>query len=383
MFDRLTALTARVLKVPVALVSLVDEQRQFFKSLCGLPEPYATARETPLSHSFCQHVVATEQPLVVNDAREHSLVKDNLAIRDLGVIAYAGMPVRDENGVCLGALCAIDGVPREWSEEQLGTLQALAAQVSAEFALRAQALRLGHDIVAMEAAEERRHQMARLDRHDLRTPLNALVLSLGAVAYSGPVNAEQAECLAAAKRNCDAVLRLVDHMLDISKIDHRGDGALEREACGVTDLIDRAFEQVFSLAQSHEVRIEVSEADGLPEVLADRDKIVRVLVNLLGNALKYTPAGSRIVVTARKSRSEDGAATVDFVVSDNGAGIPATDLQRVFEEGVRLHNEVPSRISTGLGLTFCQRVVEAHGGEIRVENEAEGGARFIFSLPVA
>jgi GAF domain-containing protein len=93
-------------------VSLVDADRQFFKSALGLPEPWATRRETPLSHSFCQHVVATGAPLRVEDARDHSLVCDNLAIPELGVVAYLGMPLATADGQVLGSLCAIDTEPR-------------------------------------------------------------------------------------------------------------------------------------------------------------------------------------------------------------------------------------------------------------------------------
>jgi hypothetical protein len=88
-FDRLARLAAHVLNAPVALVSLVDSDRQFFKSCLGLPEPWASRRESPLTHSFCQHAVASREPLIVVDAREHALLRDNLAIRDMGVIAYA------------------------------------------------------------------------------------------------------------------------------------------------------------------------------------------------------------------------------------------------------------------------------------------------------
>src|SRR5215204_4594894 len=82
-FDRLTRLATRTLKAPVSLVTLVDRNRQFFKSQIGLPEPWASLRETPLSHSFCQHVVNTNQPLIISDARQHPLVFTNLAIPDL------------------------------------------------------------------------------------------------------------------------------------------------------------------------------------------------------------------------------------------------------------------------------------------------------------
>ena len=101
---------------PVALVSLVDADRQFFKSCLGLPEPWASARETPLSHSFCQHAVARREPLVVDDAREHEVLRDNPAIRDMGVVAYAGIPLIDAAGHALGTLCVIDSQPRHWTK---------------------------------------------------------------------------------------------------------------------------------------------------------------------------------------------------------------------------------------------------------------------------
>ena len=93
------------LGVPVALVSLVQAERQVFPGMVGLPAPFAGSRATPLSHSFCQHVVETAQPLVIADARTHPLVRRNLAVVDLGVVAYAGMPLTDGGGLVLGSLC--------------------------------------------------------------------------------------------------------------------------------------------------------------------------------------------------------------------------------------------------------------------------------------
>ena len=134
-FDRLTRLTSSVLNVPVALVSLVDSDRQFFKSCLGLPQPWAAQRQTPLSHSFCQHVVESRQALVVSDAREHPLLRNNPAIRDLGIIAYAGAPLISPNGQVLGTLCAIDHQPRHWTTEQVEILSNLAGSVLSEIQL--------------------------------------------------------------------------------------------------------------------------------------------------------------------------------------------------------------------------------------------------------
>jgi GAF domain-containing protein len=134
-FDRLARLASQVLNAPVALVSLVDADRQFFKSCLGLPEPWASEREAPLTHSFCQHAVASREPLLVDDAREHELLCDNLAIRDMGVIAYAGIPLIDPDGHAFGTLCVIDSRPRHWTTHQVQLLSDLAASVVTEIGL--------------------------------------------------------------------------------------------------------------------------------------------------------------------------------------------------------------------------------------------------------
>ena len=129
-FDRLTRIASRVLHAPVALVSLVDRDRQFFKSCLGLPEPWGQERETPLSHSFCQHVVISRRPLVIRDAREHPDLRDSLAIPDLGVVAYLGVPLITRSGEALGSLCVIDNRPRDWTAEEIALVTELADAVS-------------------------------------------------------------------------------------------------------------------------------------------------------------------------------------------------------------------------------------------------------------
>jgi CheY-like chemotaxis protein len=130
-FDRLTRLASSLVGAPTALVTLVDRDRQFFKSQVGLGEPWASERQTRLSHSFCQWVVSANEELVVRDATEHPVLRSNLAIRHLGVIAYAGVPLAAGDGQPIGSFCAIDSTPREWTREDLKTLADLAAVTQA------------------------------------------------------------------------------------------------------------------------------------------------------------------------------------------------------------------------------------------------------------
>jgi serine phosphatase RsbU (regulator of sigma subunit) len=129
-FDRLTRLAARVLRAPISLVSLVDDRRQFFKSAEGLE-----LRETPLSHSFCQHVVQTGVAMVVDDASTDPRVATNLAVKELHVQAYAGVPLRSASGQVFGSFCVIDTVPRTWTADEIEVLQEMAGSVMTEIEL--------------------------------------------------------------------------------------------------------------------------------------------------------------------------------------------------------------------------------------------------------
>ena len=181
-FDRLTHLAARILNAPVALVSLVTDERQCFVSAIGLPEPWATTRTIPLSHSFCQYTVATQAPFIVDDAYHHPLVKDNLAIEDLGVVAYAGIPLMSADQAVLGALSVIDHVPRTWTDQEITLLTDLAAAVESELALHRELAARTRAEQSLQAREMdlrlilehvQDHAIVKLDRDGLVTSWNS------------------------------------------------------------------------------------------------------------------------------------------------------------------------------------------------------------------
>ena len=169
-FDRITGLVSRLLHAPVALVSLVDTDRQFFKSSVGLSEPLASARQTPLSHSFCQHVVSSAAPLIVGDARKHPVVRDNPAVTELGVTAYLGVPLTTPAGHVLGSLCAIDTKPRRWSATDIAVMKDMAAIVMREVAL--------HREIAQRKSAEAQQQVLIAELHHRVKNTLAVVQSL-------------------------------------------------------------------------------------------------------------------------------------------------------------------------------------------------------------
>lgn len=135
-FERFARVAQRHLGVPLALVSLVSQEGQVYPGAAGLPPDIDESRHTPLTHSFCKYVVADRSPLIVDDARRVALLKDNPAIPELDVIAYAGYPLLDDTNAVVGSMCVIDHVPRRWTADELALLEDLAAACSSELRLR-------------------------------------------------------------------------------------------------------------------------------------------------------------------------------------------------------------------------------------------------------
>ncbi|MFD7554329.1 SpoIIE family protein phosphatase [Streptomyces sp. NPDC059835] len=181
--DRFARLVARLLHVPVAFVSLAEDGRQILPGMIGLPEPWAGRRALPPSHSPCRHVVASGEPLVLADVRADDRLRPSPAIADLGVVAYAGMPLTDGDGLVLGSLCAIDHEPRTWEAGELADLEDLAAACSAELCLRILSAhrRSAQKVleVARASAEQARSEAERLE-HEAQTGLDHAELLLKA-----------------------------------------------------------------------------------------------------------------------------------------------------------------------------------------------------------
>ena len=161
-FDRYTRTLARVLGVTTAMVTLVDDRRQFVKSQVGLAEPWAQRRETPLSHSFCRFAVESDAPFVVGDARTDARVQGSPAVEELEAVAYAGVPLHAPDGTPIGALCALSSSPRRWSADDLLVVQELAEAVN--------------ELIAVRAAAERRRAAVLALSHQLRSSLTGLLL---------------------------------------------------------------------------------------------------------------------------------------------------------------------------------------------------------------
>ncbi|MGC4074909.1 MAG: GAF domain-containing sensor histidine kinase [Nibricoccus sp.] len=375
-FDRLTSFAATALDVPLSLITLVARDRQFFKSQYGMADP--RTREGPLSHSFCKHVVRSGDPLIVEDARLHAVLKTNPAVKELPVIAYAGVPLINSEGYCLGSLCAVDHKPRKWSSNDVGLLRGLAAQTMTEIELRRRNRQIGEKLESVHRQEIDRQTMVRLTIHDLRTPLSSLMLSMDMISSLGALSVQQRDMLTLSQRSAQVLKTLVDDLLDYEAIGQTGVEALSYQNCDPYALCSSAMDQVRSLATSKRIALEKQLDLELPSFEGDQRKLSRVLVNLLGNAIKFTPTGGFVRLNASAGESPK---TICFRITDTGIGFDPKHAKAIFEAGVRLDKNASTQQSTGFGLAFCKRVIDAHSGRIEVNSEPGKGSSFMVTLP--
>lgn len=361
-FDRLTRMAAQALRAPVALVSLVDDGRQFFKSAVGLSQPLATERQTPLSHSYCQHVVTSGQPLVVADAREHPLLHDNPAIEDYEAIAYCGMPLVDREGRVLGTLCAIDDKPRAWTDEEVSALQDIVRSVIAEVHLRLVSVELADANAALQ-------EFIAVASHDLRNPLSTILGFARFLAEDDLSDEERVEFAQIILNEGRRANRLVSDLLELSKLEV---GALrpQRQLIGLGTAVAEAMAGIEPDGVHPDV-VEVDVPDGLA-VVADGDHLHRVICNLLQNAMAY--GAPPISIRARRQ-----GAVVELEVADRGRGVAPEFVPRLFDKFSR--SDYSRSEGTGLGLAITAGLVIANGGLIRYEDNRPRGAKFVVEMP--
>jgi CheY-like chemotaxis protein len=234
----------------------------------------------------------------------------------------------------------------------------------------------------LQDSESLRDSLTSMIVHDLRTPLTSFLAGLQTIELLGELNHRQQEFLGIAISGGHTLLGMINDLLDISKLES-GSLLLDCQPLAVTEVVQCALHQVTSLAEQKSLKVTSDIAADLPPLHADEVKLGRTLVNLLGNAVKFTPMDGAVTISVRGhegSASEDGLL---FAISDTGAGIPAEAFERIFEKFGQVETrQAGHAASTGLGLTFCKMVVEAHGGRIWVESEPGRGSTFSFIIPV-
>ncbi len=370
-FDRITRIVSETLDVPIALVSLIDRERQWFKSKQGLD-----VSETDRRLAFCAHAILGDELFEVPNALEEERFYDNpLVANEPSIRFYAGVPLRTPDGLNMGTLCAIDRVPRELTEQQRSLLEDLAKIVIDQMELRV-AIK-----TALKAADIETRANALKDEfisnvtHELRTPLTSITGSLRLIngGAMGAIPEKLVDPLLIADRNAASLHGLINELLDIQKLGS-GHMAYDIEPVLISQLIDEACQNIQSSGIERNIKIRFSPL-GDAVIAADPKRIHQVMANILSNAIKHSPNGGEIDVSL-----EVFDAFVTISVSDQGAGVPEGFVPSLFDKFTQA-NRKTDMSGTGLGLSICKTIVDAHQGNIRIDTRVESGAKFLVELP--
>ncbi len=383
-FDDITFLASFICDVPIALITLVDEERQWFKSVIGLKE-----KETSRDVSFCAHAILDprnifEIPDALNDER---FATNPFVTEDPNIRFYAGAPLVTDHGYAIGTLCVIDRVPRTLDARQKNALSALRRRVTAELALRkanAQLEEAGRQLQAqnqeLARLNEEKNRMLGMAAHDLRNPIGVIstyssMLLDDAVLMSADERKELLQEISASSKH---MLRLVSDFLDVAKIE-AGVIRLQREPVDLVALAAHLVALNRLVAGKKSIALEF--VPGIERAMAqvDASRVEQVLNNLLTNAVKFSPAQS----TIRVILTEEGEG-MRIAVRDEGRGIPREKLALLFQPFSAAQSRgTEGEAGTGLGLAIARKIVEAHGGALRVESDVGTGSTFSFWLPRA
>jgi len=375
-FDDLTRLAARLCDTPIALVSLVDEHRQWFKSRVGLD-----ATETPRSQAFCGYTILGDRPLVITDAARDPRTADNpLVTEQPGIGFYAGVPLRLDSGHALGSLCVIDVRPRDISPRQIDDLTALGLQAARQLELHRTIRLLDDATERANAANLAKSRFLANMSHEIRTPLTA-VLGYADILAEDPAVADDPprvrEALGTIRRNGHHLLALINDILEVGRIES-GRLDTERVRTDPAALAAEAAADLDHAARDAGTDLRIEYETPVPDAVeSDPTRLRQVLVNLLANAVKFTERGR---VTLRIAYHPPAA--LRFTVTDTGIGMSPDQLEAVrrFEPFTQADRGTRRLYGgTGLGLSISCRIAQALGGDLRIDSQRGEGTTVVFT----
>jgi signal transduction histidine kinase len=234
-----------------------------------------------------------------------------------------------------------------------------------------------HDITREKAIDRMKTEFISVASHELRTPMTSIKGSIDLVlsGFAGQIGTETQELLEIAHKSCDRLIRLINDILDLAKIE-AGQIKLTKVKLDLRDPVERSIRGVKSYGDQVGVKIVMVAPDDLPDIEVDKDRIEQVVTNLLSNAIKFSPEGGLIQV---RLTVEDGS--IYCRVVDQGCGIAEQDVDKVFGKFQQV-GDSPRKGGTGLGLAIAQALVQEHGGKIWVESKLDEGSQFVFRLPL-
>jgi len=360
-FDRITRLAATLLNVPIALISIVDDKRIWFKSRYGLQE-----NEIPKNPELFASAFLSKEFYHSNGHKDELALKNPILAHDKGYKFYASAPLLTKDGYNLGVLCVIDRKSRQITGDEQKILTELAAMVMDEMELR----------LAARRSYRLQREFLSVAIHDLKNPL-AGILSFSEMLKKETSLETIRKFNVFFKQSADKMLKIIEGLLQTS--------ILELEETKLSRIPIRFIEVVDSVIKGNRSQAERKNQELIVSIFndslvsADPNKLGEAMDNLLSNAIKYGPEGKPIQIIVKES---EGRAR--FEVIDEGPGLTEEEQRKVFQKFPHL-SPVPTggESSTGLGLSIAKKLVELHGGTIKVESDGKNkGSKFSIELPV-
>lgn len=370
MYDDITAMAASICNAPIALITLVDNHRQFFKSYYGID-----TNQTPIEDSVCSHAIRSGEPYFeIADLRKDSRFKDfPMVVGAPNVVSYLGIPLVSNEGVPFGTLSVVNTKIQEFSDLQRKALMSLAKQVVYLLELRRKNFLLDAYQKKLESHSKNMEEFAFIAAHDLRSPLRGInsFLKLLESKNSALWDEKDKQYFNFIFENTERMDKLVIDLLNYAKthMNHAYDEVVDTQ-----ELVTGIFAALTkgSLGQQPELIL-----SNLPKITSSEIALTIVFQNLIANALKYQSKESKPKIEIGCTETETEWV---FEIKDNGIGIEEENMQLIFHPFKRLHNQ--SEFSgSGLGLTACKKVIENLKGSIRVTSEKNKGSTFTVILP--
>ena len=374
-YDEITYLASQICGMPISLISLIDETRQWFKSHHG-----TQATETPRELAFCAHAINDQDKiLVVPDSRIDERFYDNPLVTDNPfVIFYAGVPLVTPKGYALGTLCVIDNKPRKLDESQILSLKALANQLVKLLELRISVIELNQSVLKLKELNAVKDKLFSIIGHDLRGPIGGFksLIELLISDYDLSDTKSLIEILQMIQKSANSTYDLLENLLAWAR-SQRNEIVYAPEEIKLQETVSSTIGLFTELTQNKEISI----INHIPEntvVFADKNMLMTVLRNLISNAIKFTPNGKQIQIASDQNDSEQ-----IVTIKDEGTGISPENQLKLFKNTEHLTTYgTNGEKGSGLGLLLCKDFIEKHNGKIWVESELGKGSTFKFTLPI-
>ncbi|MBF4465381.1 ATP-binding protein [Flavobacterium sp. LC2016-12] len=371
-FDDATKLVSYICGVPIAHISFIDESRQWFKSEIGIG-----VSEVPREISFCRYTIMESNMVEIRDTHLNERLKDDPNVTGgFKVRFYAGVPLTTPDGHNIGTLCAIDHVTKELNENQRNALSIVAKHVINQLELRTKNIELDAQKKIAERAVLAKDSFLANMSHEIRTPLNAIIGFTDLLAQT-KLDTVQQDYIGSVQVAGENLLLIVNDILDLSKIES-GNLVIEAQPFNLKKTLKHIY-KLLKVKVPKDIEFNLFlDADMPDNVIGDQGRLNQILVNLTGNALKFTEEGE-VTVSVKLVDETEGHYALRFSVKDTGIGIPEDKLATIFERFKQAEESTTRRFGgTGLGLNIVKQLVELHASEIQVKSKPNRGSEFFF-----